>query len=63
LPTAIARGAGATGGLLDPMITGVGMLRVPFGRSNYGVAFAVSTNGEIGAGLSLMNISLLPVIP
>jgi hypothetical protein len=63
LPTAIARGAGAEQGLIDPLVTAVGLLRVPFGRSNYGVCMAVSTNGQIGVGLSLLNISLLPVIP
>lgn len=48
--------------LLDPLLTGVAVARIPVGRSNYGVVFTASTNGEVGIGLSLMNISLLPVI-
>ena len=51
------------GGFLDPLVTGVGVVRVPFGRSNYGGVLTVSTNGRIGLGISLMNISLLPVLP
>ena len=63
LPTALVRSLG-DGGLdvLDPLLTAVGVVRVPFGRSNYGAVFTVSTNGEAGFGISLMNISLLPVI-
>ena len=49
--------------LLDPTLTLVGVVRVPFGRSNYGAVLSVSTNGRAGIGISLMNISLLPVIP
>ncbi len=50
-------------GLPDSLLTAVGMVRVPFGRSNYGAILSVSTNGRVGVGISLMNISLLPVIP
>lgn len=63
LPTAITRGLGQRSDILDPMLTGVGVARVPFGRSNFGGLLSVSTNGEIGVGISLMNISLLPVLP
>lgn len=63
MPTAIVQGLGQDGGVLDPLLTGVAVVRVPFGRSNYGALFAASTNGQIGVGLSLMNVSLLPVIP
>jgi hypothetical protein len=48
---------------LDPLITGVFVARVPFGRSNYGLFGSVSTNGRVTFGISLMNISLIPVIP
>ena len=41
----------------------MGVLRVPFGRSNYGALATVSTNGAFGFGLSLMNIHFLPVLP
>lgn len=63
MPTAIVRGLGEGGDVLDPLLTGVALVRVPFGRSNYGAIVSASTNGEIGIGISLMNISLLPVIP
>ncbi len=49
--------------IIDPPLTLVGVVRVPFGRSNYGAIVSASTNGEVGIGISLMNISLLPVIP
>ena len=51
------------GDVLDPLVTVVGVARVPFGRSNYGGVVTVSTNGQVGIGISLLNISLLPVIP
>jgi hypothetical protein len=65
LPTAIGRALSTDGtvDILDPLLTVVGVARVPFGRSNYGAVITVSTNGEFGIGISLMNISLLPVIP
>lgn len=47
---------------LAPLLTGVGVVRVPFGRSNYGALLTVSTNGRVGLGVSLMNISLLPIV-
>lgn len=48
---------------LDPLLTAVGVVRVPFGRSNYGALLTVSTNAELGLGISLMNVSLLPFLP
>lgn len=67
IPTALVRSIGGDIGndidFLDPMLTVTGFARVPFGRSNYGAVLSVSTNGRIALGLSLMNISLLPVIP
>ena len=66
LPTAVVRSVdpGSGGGdVLDPLVTVVGVARVPFGRSNYGGVVTVSTNGQVGIGISLLNISLLPVIP
>ena len=63
LPTALVRSIGdADIVLIDPPLTLVGVGRVPFGRSNYGAVLTVSTNGQIGLGISLMNISLLPVL-
>lgn len=63
VPTGVARSFGDTGEIIDPLLTGVGMVRVPFGRSNYGVTAAVTTNGTFGLGVSLLNVSVLPVIP
>jgi hypothetical protein len=63
LPTAVVRGLGQDGEVIDPLITGVAVVRVPFGRSNFGGLLTASTNGQIGVGISLMNISLLPVLP
>ncbi len=63
LPTAVARSVGDTGDVIDPLVTAVAVVRVPFGRSNYGVVASLSTNGQFGLGVSLMNISLLPVLP
>ena len=64
LPTAVVKISGETPDQdLDPLLTLVGVLRVPFGRSNFGALLTASTNGEIGFGISLLNISILPVIP
>lgn len=63
LPTAVARSVGDVGDVIDPLVTAVAVVRVPFGRSNYGAVLSVSTNGQVGLGVSLMNISPLPVLP
>jgi hypothetical protein len=67
LPQVLIRSLGDVGDidsdLLDPLLTGVFVVRVPFGRSNYGALATVSTNGRLTLGISLMNISFLPVIP
>ncbi len=63
IPTALARSFGDSNiDVFDPMLTLAGVARVPFGRSNYGAVVTVSTNGQVGIGISLMNISLLPVL-
>ena len=64
LPTAITRNiSNDVGDIIDPVLTIVAVARVPFGRSNYGGILTASTNGEFGVGISLLNISLIPVIP
>lgn len=64
VPTALARSFDDDiGEVIDPILTVVGVIRVPFGRSNYGALATVSTNGQVGLGISLMNIRFLPVIP
>jgi len=63
LPTAMARALSDQNlSVLDPLVTAVGVVRVPFGRSNYGAVVMGSTNGELGVGISLMNITFLPVL-
>jgi hypothetical protein len=66
LPTALIQSVSddfGDGDILDPLLTAVGVVRVPFGRSNYGAIVSLSTNGEFGIGISLLNITLLPVLP
>jgi hypothetical protein len=64
VPTGIVRGiTGDDVDLIDPLLTGVFMVRVPIARSNYGLTFSASTNGRLGVGFSLMNVSLLPFLP
>jgi hypothetical protein len=48
---------------LDPLVTAVLVVRWPIFNSNFGVVFTLSTNGSVGLGISLLNISLLPVLP
>ena len=66
LPTAVVNAVdagGAAGDVIDPLLTGVGVVRVPFGRSNYGGVVTLSTNGEFALGISLLNVTFLPVLP
>ena len=49
--------------LIDPLLTGVLVVRVPISTTNYAVTLTASTNGHIGVGFSLMNFSLLPFLP
>lgn len=48
---------------LDPLLTGVLVVRWPIFNSNFGLVLTLSTNGAVGLGISLLNISLLPVLP
>ncbi len=47
----------------DNVVSLCAVVRVPIGNSNYGVVATLSTNGRFSVGLSLMNVSFLPVIP
>jgi hypothetical protein len=49
--------------VFDPLLTGVFVMRVPIGRSNFGMNFTASTNGQVGFGFSLLNTSPLPFLP
>lgn len=64
VPTAIASGIGGQPTqLIDPLLTGVLVVRMPIASSNYGVTLTASTNGRVGLGVSLMNITFLPFLP
>jgi hypothetical protein len=67
LPTAlvksIARGSDNGTDLIDPLLTGVFIVRVPISTSNYAVTLSASTNGRVGFGFSLLNFSVLPFLP
>ncbi len=64
IPTAFARALSPNiGNLFDPPFTGVFVVRLPFGRSNFGICLTVSTNARVALGLSLLNVSLLPFLP
>lgn len=64
IPQAVAEGlADADEDLLDPLLTGALTARIPLGRSGYAGVIIISTNGEVGVGISLLNTSLIPVLP
>ena len=64
VPTALVQSVtGENTAVLDPLLTGVFMVRVPISTTNYGITFSASTNGRIGVGFTLMNFHLLPVLP
>lgn len=64
LPTVIAQTqVGEDTEIIDPALTAVGVLRVPLGDTNYGGVVTLSTNGVVGIGITLLNSSLLPVLP
>lgn len=64
IPTVVAEAqTGEDTDLIDPTFTGALLIRVPFGSSNFAGLFSASTNGNIGVGISLLNTSLIPVLP
>jgi hypothetical protein len=64
LPTGLVQAiSGESVDVLDPLLTGVFLVRVPIARSNYALTLSASTNGRVGIGFSLMNVSLLPFLP
>lgn len=65
VPTALQKAisSGNGGSLIDPLLTAVAVLRVPIAQSNFGLLLTASTNGRVGIGFSLLNVSLLPVLP
>lgn len=63
VPTAASNALGLEGELIDPLLTGVLVARWPIPHSGFGVLATASTNGTLTIGVSLLNISLLPVLP
>ena len=64
VPTIVAQSmADSDAEVLDPALTGVFVVRFPFGSSNYAALLTASTNGEVGMGISLLNTSFIPVLP
>lgn len=64
LPTALAKAVSPDiNTLIDPLFSAALVLRLPIAKSNFGVVFTLSTNGRVALGISLLNVSLLPVLP
>lgn len=70
VPTALIRSltrnlGGTSVDGFDPLLTLVGIARVPFPilNGNYALNIFFSTNGRLGIGISTLNSSLLPVVP
>ncbi|MCA9546617.1 MAG: hypothetical protein KC613_19565 [Myxococcales bacterium] len=64
VPTAAANALSDTDiELIDPIVTAAGVVRWPFGSGNYGAVLVLSTNGQVGIGISFLNSSLIPVLP
>lgn len=66
IPTAIARGlANSNADVIDPLLTGVAIARWPLfsKHSNYAGIVTLSTNGQFGVGISLLNTSFIPLLP
>lgn len=55
--------SGQASNVIDPILTGVFVVRIPIASSNYGVTLTASTNGRVGVGFSLMNLTALPFLP
>ncbi|MBL8957388.1 MAG: hypothetical protein JNK82_41830 [Myxococcaceae bacterium] len=49
--------------VIDPLFTGVLVVRMPIAKSNFGVVATFSTNVRFAIGISLLDISLLPILP
>lgn len=63
IPTAAGNALGLEGELIDPLLTGVIVIRWPIPHSGFGVLATASTNGTLTLGVSLLNVSFLPVLP
>jgi hypothetical protein len=64
IPTALVKALSPnTDSLIDPLFTAVLVVRWPIFKTNFGLVATLSTNGKVGIGISLLNVSLLPVLP
>lgn len=64
VPTALVQViSGTPTTVLNPLVTGAVVVRWPIFNSNYAVIASASTNLQFGIGISLMNFTLLPVVP
>ena len=63
IPTAAGNALGIDGDVIDPLLTGVLVVRWPIPQTAYAIVGTASTNGNIGIGVSLLNINFLPVLP
>ena len=64
VPTALIQAVTqGSGQVIDPLLTGVLVVRLPIASSNYAITATLSTNLRVGIGLSLLNVSLLPFLP
>ncbi len=63
LPTAAGNALGVEGALINPLLSGVLVVRWPIPHSGFGVLATASTNGALTLGVSLLNVNFLPVLP
>jgi hypothetical protein len=63
IPTALGNAFGVDGEVIDPLFTGVVVVRWPIPQTSYAVLATASTNGVLTVGVSLLNINFLPVLP
>lgn len=64
IPTALVRAVSPDiQQVIDPLFSAALVVRWPIFKSNFGLVFTLSTNGRVSLGISLLNISLLPVLP
>jgi hypothetical protein len=66
VPTALVNmlpNDGEPGELIDPLLTGVLVARMPIPSTSFGVVAMLSTNLTFAVGISMTNISFLPFVP
>lgn len=48
--------------LIDPLFNVAAVVRLPLFKTNFALFFSVSTNAKVAIGISLLNVTFLPVI-